>query len=169
MNPLALRAIGALILVALLVGVGYKIGCNAQAVEDQAEFDRINKLLTEQKDEASAKLKKANDDIATRRIEIDHLTAKLGEQHEQNRQLTDRNRTALDALKLRWRAENPGTWDRGGNAQTDSSGAASNPAAAFCQLPDAVDRGIKTIVYQCDGLRDDYKLLYDWSRTVTCY
>lgn len=169
MNPLALRAIGALILAALLVAAGYKIGSNAQAVEDQAEFDRINKLLTEQKDEAAAKLKTANDDIAARRIEVDKLTAKLGVQHEQNRQLTDRNRIALDALRLRWSVEIASAGGGSGNAQANNSGTTGNPATAFCELPDSVDRGIKTIVYKCDGLRDDYKLLYDWSRTVTCY
>lgn len=157
-------------LCAASLAAGHSIGKNAQKVADQAEFDKINAALTAQKALAQSALNSANEANAKRRVEVGKTIAQLEKTHAENQNLTDRNRTLLDAYQLRWKsAESAGRGGSGANTETDSGGAASSAASATCALPRALAQSLAAILTDADRLRDDYALMYDERRSVTCY
>jgi hypothetical protein len=170
LNPYAI--LGAILLVlALCAGSAYKghsIGVNSQKVEDQAEFDRINLEIAQQKAIAAAALNNANSANAKRRADIDIINSKLGEKHAENIQLTDLNRALLDAYSLRWKPEDSGRGHSAGNSEADS-GTTTSGTAATCELPATLAKSLAGILTDADRLRDDYELQYNERRAVECY
>lgn len=149
---------------------GHGIGKNAQKAEDQAEFDKINSALTAQKALAQAALNSANEANAKRRVEVGKTIAQLEKTHAENQNLTDRNRTLLDAYQLRWKSsESAGRWGGGASAEADTSGTASDSASSECQLPTALAESLGEILFDADKMRVDCTLGYDERRSVTCY
>lgn len=172
LNPWVI--LGAMLALLVLVGVvytqGHSDGVDDQKLADQAEFNRINAELTEQKAKANTLWREKATANAERATEVGKLTHQLGVQHEENRQLTDRNRLALDALRLRWKStESPGRGDSGRGAEANPGGTASSTEAAICEFPEALDRSLKEILADADRLRDNYEYQYNERRSVVCY
>lgn len=162
-----------LVVLVLMAGAhshGHKSGINEQKVADQAEFDRINAELEAQKAAANKIWREKAGEAQARRIEVGKLSHQLGVQHEENRQLTDRNRLALDALRLRWKStESSGRGDSAGNSEANHGGTASSTKTAYCEFPEALDRSLKEILADADRLRDDYEYQYNERRSVICH
>lgn len=172
LNPWVI--LGVMLALLVMVGVvytqGHSDGVDDQKLADQAEFDHINAELTKQKAEANALWQEKATANAERATEVGKLTHQLGVQHEENRQLTDRNRLALDALRLRWKsAESSGRGDSAGDTKANHGGAASSTEAAICEFPEALDRSLKEILADADRLRDDYEYQYNERRSVVCH
>lgn len=161
-----------LVVLALCAGSAYEghsIGVDSQKVADQVEFDRINAAITAQKAHANAELLAANTETRAQKERSDTLTHKLENEHADNQNLTERNRVALDAIRLRFSADPARCGSGGADSKTDCGTATGDASTTVCQLSDQADKSLKAIVHDADTLRDDYKLLYDWSRGVTCY
>lgn len=158
------------ILAAIAYGIdsrAYERGVTVQKAEDQKEFDRINGELTTQKAEANRLLQKAGADIIALMAERAKLTAKLEKQHADNQAATAALRDKYAGVGLRFAApEGSGCGAGGGGSQGASSDAASTPATAVIQLPDALTRNLRRLAEDADKLKDEYALCYAWAGEV---
>lgn len=143
---------------------GYARGVAEQKATDQKEFDRINKALAEQKAEANKLFAQKSAEVLALMQERAQLNQRLETQHAENQAATAALRDKYAGVGLRFRAtEAPGRGDGGGS----TTGAQANPAghstAPVCVVSREVDADLKSIAYDADTLRDDYKLLYEWA------
>jgi hypothetical protein len=153
---------------------GYKAGVDAQAVADQKTLaaanertqgiiDGYNVQIQEQQAVASQKARKQRDEVIALQHEREVLKQKLGEQHVKNQDVTNRLRDAYAAYGLRFRAEQGAVGGcSAGSGEGAGAGSTGNAAAAFVQLPEAIARDLRQLVYDADQLNDDYGLCYGY-------
>lgn len=161
--------LGAVLALFISFGTGYeaghKGGVNAQKIADQAGIDKVNAQIAENKRIAYAELANSQQEVIATQVERDKFKTQLEQEHQTNVETTNKLRDAYSAYGLRFRAE----VERSGASSQDgvpSEGhAASDASAPVCQLSDATTKSLRDIAYDCDTLRDDYKLLYDWAHT----
>lgn len=168
MNPYAILALIALLTVSTVGGFayGHKVGVNEQKASDQGQFDAINKQTTDQKTEANAKYRAAQDANLALMIERDKLKTNLGNEHEKNRAATDALRTQYTGIGLRFTAETPRLGNSSGCTQGAGSDPASTPTATVIQLPDAITDNLQQLAFDADQLADNYRLCYGWAEKV---
>ena len=143
---------------------GHHFGTAAQKVEDQLEFDRINKQITERKAVADAMYRNAQAVI----IQLAADMAQADNQREKERQS---NVKAINDLRSRYAAVglrfSTGQASRLGGCRLDADGQSADPAgnngATEIQLPDAITRRLQDLTYDADAMRVDYALLYAWA------
>ncbi len=143
--------------------LGNKNGRNAQAVLQQAEFDRVNATLTENKRVASNALLEAQADIIKLQSDRDAFKTKLGEQYAKNRADTDAIRDSLFNSRLQFNAEITGCGAGSGSPLSTSGNTASDNASATCELPATITANLRQLTLDADRLRDDYWLLYNFN------
>ena len=169
MNPWLILGAG-LILIATHTAVGVwqnGAGVDSQAVKDQAQFDDINKRISDQKAEANSKYRQVQQEVIDLVVERDELKTKLEADRASNRKVTDDLRVKYSGLQLRFRAaETSRTGCSGGGTESATSGPASNTSTAECVVSGEVATDLRAIAFDADTLRDDYKLLYDWAHQV---
>ena len=169
MNPWLILGAG-LILIATHTAVGVwqnGAGVDSQAVKDQAQFDDINKRISDQNTEANAKYRQAQQEVIDLVVERDTLKTKLEADRASNRKVTDDLRVKYSGLQLRFRAAEtarPGC--SGGGTESPPSGTPSNPSPAECVVSGEVTADLRAIAFDADTLTDDYKLLYEWAHSV---
>lgn len=168
MNLVWLKLAGAAILV-IAIAYGYHVFADSLRLEGAKSQKQIDdNALAIQKQSAAAELAVATKEATQRKLDADAATHKLEIEHADNQANTERLHTALASVKLRFAAE-PGCGTCSADSKADSGAPASNASSATCIVSDKVSADLKSIVYDADKLRDDYKLLYDWARTVSCY
>ncbi len=145
------------------------IGENNQKVADQAIFDQYNKAISDLHTKAMNELQSANKQAMDRKLASDKITKQLEVARETDKQKTEQLRRYADAYSLRFAASNSAGGEGGNNAETNQGGTTNNTGTATCELSAEASRSIKSLVYDADTLRDDYRLLYDWVRSVECY
>ncbi len=167
MNPYLI--IGLMVAGLSLVTGGYalgnKNGRNAQAVLQQAEFDRVNATLTENKRVAANALLQAQADIIKLQSDRDTFKTKLGEQYAKNRADTDAIRDRLLNSRLQFDSEITGCWAGSGSTLSTSGNTAGNNASARCELPATITENLQQLTLDADRLRDDYWLLYNFNHS----
>jgi hypothetical protein len=166
MSPWTLLA--GLVLAISLFGGGYykgnQAGINAEKVRTQGIIDGYNLQIAEQKAEANKQYRDAADQALKDQRKNELLTNELEKAHVQNQRDTNRLRDAYAAYSLRFHAEeDSGRGDSDHGAEGGKASAAGNATPAYCVVSREVDAALKSIAYDCDSLRDDYRLLYDWA------
>jgi hypothetical protein len=166
LNPYLLLG-GVLLWLASLVGVGtwqHTEGVAEQKVEDQREFDRINAAITKQKSEATAKYSAKQAEVIAVMAERDQFKNQVEKERNEHRIETDALRARYAGLGLRFRpAEGAGPGAGGGSAASPPGNPAGAVAPAVVQLPDAVARNLRQLVFDADRLRDEYAACYAYA------
>jgi hypothetical protein len=146
---------------------GYTHGVDAQKATDQVEFDRIERDITEQKAQANALYQSALADIVKAQAANDQFKTQLEKAREINRSQTNDIARRLAGQRLRFAADPPaqaaGCGAGGGGAASSPPEAPRDASPAACVVSAAVDTALKSIVFDADTLRDDYKLLFEWA------
>lgn len=165
-NPYALLG-GVLLWLASLVGVGtwmYGAGGDAQQVEDQAQFDRINTERGQQKDQADVKYRAKQAEVIALQAERDGFKNQLEKERNDRRMETDALRTRYSGVGLRFRTtEGAVAGDRGGRAGSAEGNAAGADGPAVFQLPDALASDLRQFAFEADRLKDEYATCYRWA------
>jgi hypothetical protein len=166
MNPWIIIA-GLLLAISLFGGGYYKgnqAGVNAEKVRTQGIIDGYNIQIADQKAEANKQYRDAADQALKDQRANELLTTELEKAHVQNQHDTNRLRDVYAAYSLRFRAEEDARRrDSPVGAESGQASAAGDPAPAYCVVSREIDAALKSIAYDCDSLRDDYTLLYEWA------
>jgi hypothetical protein len=161
-NPYVLG--GVLLWVASLVGVGtwmYGAGGDAQQVEDQREFNRINTERAQQTDQANVKYRAKQDEVIAAQAERDGFKNQLEKERGEHRIETDALRARYAGLGLRFRpSQGATTGDRGGRTGSTEGNTAGADAPADLQLPDAVTGDLRQLAFEADRLKNEYAACY---------
>lgn len=136
-------------------GFGYKTGGNAVRVEYQ---DAIN----QQKAEADKLIQQNIDDLLFTQAENDAIKSKLEKERQDNVKTTNDLRTKLANSGLRFKSNQCGS--DGKNALPTESNSSSNTSTASIELPSEIARNLRELAFDCDTLRDDYTLLYNFTQ-----
>jgi hypothetical protein len=150
-------AIAALIALLVVFGFGYRTGSNAVTVKYQADIAKQNA-------EAQQIINDNNDKLQTLQVERDTIKSKLENERQANVKTTNDLRTKLASTSLRFKSST------GGKGSTDSlsetTNTASNTNSTSTELPTTITASLRELAYDCDTLRDDYALLYNFVRDV---
>lgn len=143
---------------------GHHFGTAAQKVEDQTEFDRINKQITERKAVADAMYRNAQAIIIQQAADM----AQADNQREKERQS---NVKAINDLRSRYAAVglrfSTGQASGLGGCRLSADGQSADPSShdgsTEIQLPDKIEQRLREIAYDADALIVDYTILYEWA------
>ncbi len=153
-----------------IVGSGwwvYGAGQAAQSKTDQTAFDKVNAGLTAQARQANKLIQDAQANIEALATERDALKTKLEIDHANYQTSNDALRSKYSAISLRFAAaKDSGGRVSCGDAMPGNANAPSDAGTPYCIVSTEVDAALKTIAYDCDSLRGDYTLLYEWAHAV---
>jgi len=165
LNPYVL--IGLLIAAIALGAGGYlsgeKNGHNAQKAIDQAQFDKVNADITENKRVANNALIAAQQGIIQIQQQRDAFKQQLGEQHVKDQASTDAIHNLLLNSRLQFTAEVTGRGASGTSYVPSASNPSGDNGTAVCQLPTTIEGNLRQLTLDADNLRNDYKELYDFN------
>ena len=161
------------IIVSLLIGAiaigagsykkGYDNGQLAQLAIQNEAINRVNKKLSDNKAEAARLIKERQAEIDTLVAKRDELKYTLEKERANNAKITNDLRTSYANLQLRFKSASSGGSGNGSGGQVSTgSEATSDSETSSCVVSDEVTTALRAIAYDCDTLRDDYKLLYDF-------
>jgi len=160
--PILVYVVIALAIFAAGFGGGHTVGVNSQKVEDQVEFDRINKQLLDNKTVAAGILAKKNAENISLAEERDRIKSTLEKEREDNRTVTGNLERKYSGLSLRFRAtKDAGCWAGSGisgKAKDDAIGIATTTEV---QLPDEIAGNLRQLTKDADELNDDYTKCYN--------
>ena len=165
LNPWVLLGIGvAMISIAAAAHMhGVKQGQLQQLAVQNELINKVNNKLAANKAEAAKLIKERQDEIDTLIAKRDALIFRLETERQANVKVTNDLRTKYAGLQLRFKSA---TTTRGGIGGTDEmhvgQAATGNAETASCVISDETTTALREIAYDCDTLRDDYKLLYDF-------
>lgn len=169
MNPYTIIAAGILI-IGLSIGsytIGHSNGVNTQKVKDQAEFSRIDKELTKQKEDAAALL----DQEIKKGIELTNKNQELIAQgvkdHEEFRKTTADLNRKYNTLKLRFATTSTTTGDSSNSTKSKSGEAVSGTTTTtIVSLPDVVTRDLRQLTTEADNWLGWYRKCYNYVEQV---
>ena len=143
---------------------GDHFGTDTQKVEDQKQFDAINKQTADNKVRADAIYRNAQTII----IQQADDRALADNQREQERQSDVKANNDLysryAALSLRFRAaKTSGPGGSCANTNSQSANSASNDGATEIQLPDSIAANLRQLTFDDDAVKVDYAILYKWA------
>ena len=166
MNPL-IYLVAALAIFAAGFGGGHRVGTNSQKVADQAQFDQINAVLTEQKATANAAYRTFQENNLALMVERDQLKTNLEKENEANRVATAALRDKYSTVGLRFSTtQDTGHWPGSSAAQSAGTDPASPPAPTVVQLPDKTAADLRLLTYDADTLADSYRKCYGYASQV---
>lgn len=148
------------IIVAVLVGFlaafgfGFRMGGNSVKVEYQ---EKLNK----QQAEADQIIQQNIDDLLTTQAENDLIKYNLEKERQSHAKETNRIRTELASAGLRFIPTTSG--QSGSNQVPNPANAAIDASAASIELPKEITSNLRELAFDCDTLRDDYQLLYQFN------
>lgn len=149
--------VGALIMLIVSFAFGYRTGGNAVTVKYQADLAR-------QEAEAQEIIRANFEQVQTIQAENDKIKSKLENERQINAKKTNELRVSLNANSLRFKSSTSG---QGGSDQVSSqANSSSNTNSTTTELPASITASLREIAYDCDTLRDDYALLYNFTRDV---
>ena len=143
---------------------GHHFGTVAQKVEDQAEFDRINKQIADRKATADAIYRNAQAVIIQQAAEMAQADNQREKERQSNVKTINDLRSRYAAVGLRFSTgQTSGLGRCGLGADGTSTDPAGHNGAAEIQLPDQIERRLRDIAYDADALKVDYAILYKWA------
>jgi hypothetical protein len=146
---------------------GMGVGEDKQAVADQVQFDKINKDIADQKSLAGAILVQSHKDVIEKMKQRDEFKNKLGEQREENRQITHKLSNVYAAYSLQFELdESPRCWRGGVYTKGAECYATSNAQAAVktvIQLPEKITADLRQFADDSEGWLDEYRLCYAYT------
>jgi len=156
----------AAIIAAVIATAGYLTGVNSQKVADQVEFDRINNETADMKAQANAAYRTVQEYNLLVMKERDTLKTALLKEKQINVETINALRTRYANVGLRYSTgQVAGLGASGNSALLGTGNAAGNVASTINELPAAITASLRSIVYDCDALNVDYRLLYDWAHS----
>lgn len=170
MNPYTIIAAGILV-IGLSIGsytFGHSNGVNTQKVKDQAEFSRIDKERTKQKEDAAALL----DREIKKGIELTNknqtLIAQGVKDHEEFRKTTTDLNNKYNSLKLRFATTTSTATGNGGSSTQSQGGEAvsGTTTTTIVSLPDVVTRDLRQLTTEADNWLGWYRKCYDYVEQV---
>lgn len=168
--PLPYRILGVLLLALALVAGGYAYGhhngVDSQKVVDQAQIDKINQGIADQKVQANALYRSAQDANLALMTERDHLKTTLEKEHANNQIATTALRDKYAGLGLRFNAESPRLGSGGRGTQSAGTDTASAASPAVVQLSDETAIALRSLAFDADQLADAYRECYGYANQV---
>jgi len=148
--------------------MGHTNGVNDQKVADQGEFDTINKKLADQKTEANAKYRAAQDANLALMTERDRFKTQLEQADVKKRNEINALRTqyAGNSLRFQLKQIDRGCGTSSGSAQATTAVPSGDDATTFVQLPDQIAGNLRQLAYDADQLNADYKTCYDYANQI---
>ncbi len=163
-NPYAILA-AVIFWLTSLSGVGWwqhNAGRDAQKAVDQAQFDKINADLSQQKTIAADTYKTAQATIIQVMAERDKFKTQLEADHAQNLKTITDLRNKYAGVGLHFIAPQG---SRCGPGSPSPMPAEANTAriesASVVQLPDTLGRNLRALAFDADALSVEYKKCYD--------
>jgi hypothetical protein len=169
MNPYLILGIVLVIGAAGIGGCnyGHDTGINEQKAADQAQFDKLNSDIANQKIQANAVYRNAQDANLALMIERDQFKTRLEKEHANNQAATTALRDKYFGIGLRFTAEPTARLGSGGGS---TKGAEINPAgdepASLVQLPGEIAANLRRLAFDADQLADDYRKCYGYATQV---
>jgi hypothetical protein len=150
-----------------LAGVGWwqhNAGRDAQKAVDQAQFDKINADLSQQKTIAADTYKTAQDIIIQTMAERDKFKTQLETDHAQNiKAITDlRNKYAGVGLRFTT-TQSAGCGAGSASPMPSEAGAARITTPTVVQLPESLASNLRALAFDADMLAAEYKKCYEWA------
>jgi hypothetical protein len=146
---------------------GHSRGINQQKVISQAQFDKTNSDLADQKAFANQRYRDAQNSILALQADRDKFKQLLGAKNVENQNITNKLRDTYAAYGLRFQsAENTGCGHSAGFTESGTGNGAGNAETKIVQLPETITRNLRQLAYEADQLNDDYKLCYDYANKV---
>lgn len=167
-NPYVILAI-VLAWVCSLAGVGYwqhDAGIASQKITDQVQFDKINQERTDEKAQANAIYRHAQDDNLALATERDQLKTNLEKEHAINQKRTADLADTYARVRLQFNAPGAGHRDGGGSTEGTNANTTSAASATVVQLPDQITSDLRQLVIDADNLKDNYTECYGYANKV---
>lgn len=168
-----------LILAAVLalagVGLGGEVdgrnrGVNKQKVADQAQFDKVNAALTQQKALAQKIISLSEAHALDDQRHNVEIHQDLERQHAIDQGRTDAVRQQLASRELRFSAPaSAGCGPRGADGVLEAASAASAAGTAVVQLPTEVARPLRQLNLEADALADSYRECFAYEAAVAAW
>jgi len=146
---------------------GHHNGTNEQKVVDQAEFDRINGLLTVQKSEAASMFRRLTAEALAKQTEADAFKTQLEMNRVKNQKVIDDLRRDLATRGLRFPApvESARCGGGSGSPQSGETQTARADATTIVELPRKIADDLRQLTFDADQLRVEYQRCYDWANS----
>lgn len=164
LNPYAILAVAALWL-ASVAGVGWwqhNAGRDAQKAMDQAQFDKINADLSQQKTIAADTYKTAQATIIQVMAERDKFKTQLEADHAKNLMAITDLRNKYAGVGLHFVAPQSSRCGPGSPSPMPAEAdTASTQPATVVQLPESIASNLRTLAFDADALAVEYKKCYD--------
>lgn len=136
-------------------GFGYKTGGNAIRVEYQASIDQQKAAADKIIQENIVSIEKAiSENEATKQ--------KLDNERQKNVKITNDLRIKFANNGLRFKSNQCGA--SGSNTMSTKSDSAIYSNSTTIELPSEITRSLQELAYDCDTLKDDYTLLYNFTQ-----
>lgn len=143
---------------------GHHFGTNSQKVEDQIQFDAINKQIADRKATADAMYRNAQAVIIQQAADREQADNQREQERQANAKTINDLRGRYASVGLRFSTGQVAGLGRCGlgtdNQSTDPAG---NNGSTEVQLPDPIARGLRELTYDADALKTDYAILYAWA------
>lgn len=155
---------------ASLAGVGvwqHGAGKHAQRAADQAQFDKINTDIAQQKADANAQLRAALESSIAAAQQQAETQSRLEQDHVEHQAVTDDLRKRLAGERLRFAAAQGSRCGGGGHGAVPEAASSARPAeTAVCELSAEAASALREIAVDADRLADDYRLCFGFVQTL---
>lgn len=159
--PILIYVVAAIVIFAAGFGGGHTVGVNSQKVEDQVQFDKVNKQLEDNKTEAAQILARDNAKNVTLAEERDQIKSTLEKEREDHRTATNELERKYSGIGLRFlTTQNTGCGASGGVTGKAQNDPVNTPTATEIQLPGEITRNLRQLARDADDLNDDYAKCY---------
>lgn len=146
---------------------GHGTGIDEQKAADQVQFDKYNQDIADQKTQANALYRKAQDANLALMTERDQLKTTLEKQHAINKANTAALRDKYFGVGLRFSTrQTPGLGSGGGIAQGPGTDPAIDEPTTLVQLPGEIAADLRRLAFDADQLADDYRKCYGYAEKV---
>lgn len=154
--PKQFQIIGAILVAVFIFGFGYKSGGNAVRVEYQTALQEQQAIANEM---IQANINKVQSTIA----ENETIKQKLERERRTNAKTTHDLRIKLSTNSLQF---TPSSGQGGTDTMSTEGSSPSNARTAPIQLPEQITRSLQELAFDCDTLKDDYTLLYNFTQEI---
>ena len=138
-------------------------GKTAQKVEDQAQIDKTNADIANQKAEANALYVAAVEAKDKAEKERAAIKLTLEKERQSNVQAINDLHAKYAGVSLRYSVKDSGLGASGSCAMPGTGSAAGNVRTSEMELPAAITASLRAIAYDCDALNVEYRVLYEWA------